>query len=86
MPGSFTVSELYLDVLQLMGYISEKSFSTHLTGFSGDSFIEFGPYKESHMSSIEEYVEIPVSKGYFYTGTPQGVRFGSGEAYALDGS
>ena len=86
MPGYYTVSELYLDLLRVMGYISEKSFSTHFTGLSGNSFIEFGPYKETYMSSIDEYVEIPVSKGYFYTGTPQGVRFGSGDAYALDGS
>ena len=28
------------------------------------------------MSSIDDYVEIPVNKGYFYTAVPQGVRFG----------
>ena len=70
MPGYYTVSELYLDLLRVMGYISEKSFSTHFTGFEDNSFIEFSPFKETNMSSIDEYVEIPVEKGYFYTGTP----------------
>jgi len=41
------------------------------------------------MSSIDEYVEIPVDLGFFYSAKPQGVKFGatdSGEQYALDGS
>ena len=70
MPSYYTVHEPYLDLLRVMGYISEKSFSTHFTGFKDNSFIEFGPYEEIYMSSIDEYVEIPVSEGYFYTGTP----------------
>ena len=70
MPGYFTVSELYIDLLRVMGYISETSFSTHFTSNASNSFIEFGPYKETNMSSIDEYVEIPINNGYFYTGTP----------------
>ena len=41
------------------------------------------------MSSLDEYVEIPMNKGFFYWTIPQGVRFGNaetGEEFFLDGS
>lgn len=73
---NFKVGPLYLDYLRLAQHITEKSFSTRFTGRFGDNFVDFGPAKESEMSSIEDYVEIAVNKGYFYSQIPQGVRFG----------
>ena len=89
MPRGFDIGELYLDKLQSIGQITEKSFSTHFTGLEGDSFVDFGPYQESSMWDKNFLVELPVYKGFFYSATPQGVRFGdaeNGSEFALDGS
>ena len=40
------------------------------------------------MSDIAEFVELPVTKGYFYSVRPQGVKFGKvteGDEFALGG-
>ena len=39
--------------------------------------MDFGPYREEEMSSIDEYVEILVDFGFFYSAKPEGVKFGS---------
>lgn len=77
MPKNFDVGPLYLDYLRLAEHITEKAFSTRFTGRFGDNFVDFGPAREAEMSSIDDYVEIPMNKGYFYSSIPQGVRLGS---------
>ena len=52
------------------------SFSTNFTGKDGESFVDFGPYRDLSMSSFEDYVELKVEKNFFYAITPQGIRFG----------
>lgn len=40
------------------------------------------------MSTIDDYVELTVDRGYFWTVNPEGVRFGSpegGQEFALSG-
>ena len=67
---------MLLDYLDLVGLISSKTFSTHFSGSSGESFVDFGLASESAMSDSRDYVEIKVNKGFFYSAVPQGVRFG----------
>ena len=89
MPDDYEVGPLYLDILDKAQWITEKAFTTRFTDIDGDSWVDFGPYREEEMSSIDEYVEIPVDRGFFYSAKPLGVKFGatdSGEQYALDGS
>ena len=80
---------MLLDYLDLVGLISSKTFSTHFSGSSGESFIDFGQSRESAVSDSRDMVDIKVNKGFFYSAIPQGVRFGeelSGQEFALDGS
>lgn len=89
LPGDFQIAPLFLDTLEFANHIFEKSFSTRFTGRFGDSYVDFGPYREDVMADISEYVEIPINKGFFYSIIPQGIRFGSeanGDELALDGS
>ena len=61
MPSAFNLGDLYLDELRTLGYITEASFSTHFTSSSSDeSFVDFGPYREEVMSSLDDYVEIEI--------------------------
>ena len=61
MPSAFNLGDLYLDELRTLGYITEASFSTHFTSSSSDeSFVDFGPYREEVMSSLDDYVEIVI--------------------------
>ena len=77
MPSDFEIAETqFLDVLFEAQHILEKSFSTYFTGKFGESFVDFGPARESEMSDPAEFVEIAVNKGYFYSVVPQGVKFG----------
>jgi len=88
-PSDFEVGPLFLDTLSFAQHITEKAFSTRFSGTFGESFVDFGPYREEEMSSIGELVEIPCNKGFFYSSIPQGIRFGeeaSGQEFALNGS
>ena len=89
LPSDFEVAPLFLDNLEYAYHIFEKSFSTRFTGRFGQSFVDFGPYRAEEMSDVNDFVEIPVNEGYFYSIVPQGIRFGSelaGEEFVLDGS
>ena len=66
-----------MDILFEAGHITEKSFSTAFTGRFGDSIVDFGKAQVSEMSDIADYVETPMNKGFFYSATPQAVRFGT---------
>ena len=86
MPRGFDVGDLYLKELRALGYITEQSFSTNFVGKDGESFVDFGPYRDLAMSSLEEdYVELKIEKNFFYAVTPTGVRFGSATAAAAAG-
>ena len=89
MPLDIELSPTYfLDVLFDAQHILQKSFSTYFTGQFGDSFVDFGPVVESEMSDPAEFIVLPVSKDYFYSVVPQGVKFGSvtdGDEFALFG-
>ena len=89
MPDNFKPqSPNFMDTLYEAGHITEKGFSTAFTGRFGDSFVDFGKAQVSEMSDIAEYVETPMSKGYFYSAVLQGVKFGKNEdgaEYGLSG-
>jgi hypothetical protein len=68
-----------MDYLALSGWITEKSFSTHFEGFSGSSYIDFGPVNYQSLSSMEYYVELGSEKGFFYSFIPEGIRFGDSD-------
>ena len=88
MPRNFDIPVLYLQDLRQLGYISEQSFSTNFSGKDGESFVDFGPYRDLSMSSLEDYVELKVEKNFFYAVTPQGIRFGEKserKEFALEG-
>lgn len=70
LPKSYDSGPLFLDYLRIAEHITEKAFSTRFTGRFGDNFVDFGPAKEDEMSSIEDYVTIPVNKGFFYSLIP----------------
>ena len=85
----FEVGPIIVDVFSQAQHITEKAFSTRLSGPFGDSFVDFGPEREEEMSSKGEQVEIPMNKGFFYSTIPQGIRFGDaaeGQAFGLNGA
>lgn len=86
MDPDFEVGPLFLDYLRRAGHITEKSFSTHFSNRFGESFIDFGPARRDAMSNINDFVEIQVDSGFFYSLVPEGVRFGTQQSdniYAL---
>lgn len=88
-PEDFEVGPLFLDTLDFAQHITEKAFSTRFSDTFGESFVDFGPYREEEMSNIDEMVDIPCNKGFFYSSFPQGVRFGEeadGQEFALGGT
>lgn len=88
LPSDYEVGPLFLDVLNAAQHITEKAFSTRFTGPFGESFVDFGPAREDEMSSIDEYIEIKVNDGFFYSSIPQGIKFGSkasSETFAAGG-
>jgi len=87
-PRDFEIAPLFMDYLRLTNWVTEKAFSTHFEGFSGSSYIDFGPVNYQSMSSLEFYVELGSEKGFFYSVFPEGIRFGGkddGDLYKLDG-
>jgi len=78
-PQDFEIGPLYMDYLALSGWITEKSFSTHFEGFSGSSYVDFGPVNYQSLASMEFYVELGSEKGFFYSFIPEGIRFGDAD-------
>ena len=77
-PEDYSVGPLWLTHIYNNGYITDLSFSTHFEGFYGSSFIDFGPPVDANMNK-DYYAEIDVDEGFFYSATPQAVRFGGDE-------
>ena len=89
LPEDYSVGPLWLDHIYDYDYITEPQFSTHFEGFSGSSYIDFGPVQDQGLSDRSQTKTIQCDAGFFYSAIPMGVRFGNvvGEnSYALENS
>ena len=87
MPRDFEIGNLFMDYITRSGWVTEKTFSTHFEGFSGSSYLDWGPVNYTGISSLEYYVELGSNDGFFYSVFPNAIRFGNqefGESFQID--
>ena len=86
LPSDYEVAPLPINQFINAGHITgDKMFSTNFG--SGRSFIDFGPFRQENMSDPLGLTTFAVDDGYFWSATPDGVRFGNvgeGKEYKLN--
>lgn len=86
MPKDFEIGPLFMDYIVKTGWVTEKTFSTHFEGFSGTSYLDFGPVNYTGIASLDQYVELYSNDGFFYSVFPNAIRFGDenfGDRFSL---
>lgn len=67
---------LFVEGLFNADKISEKTFSFYLANDSEDSYVDFGPPRETGMSDPDDLVYLSLKNHFFWVGQWQGVIFG----------